>query len=191
MSDSPVDRRSFFSLGFRRVLGSAIDQVEKKVSAGGHIRPPGALVEPAFLAACTRCGECERACPVHAIRPLGTQFGLASGTPVLNPALTACVMCDGMPCAAACPTPALEIPDNGWRDVRMSRITIDEDRCIAFNNTECGVCTRVCPVGEDALRLDARGRPVIGDACTGCGSCVGACVTAPSSILVNDRGRLN
>jgi ferredoxin-type protein NapG len=178
----PVDRRAFFSLGFRKVLGKAVDVVSAKVGGGEHIRPPGALPEAAFLAACTRCGACEPACPVRAIRPLAASAGLAAGTPALQVATQACVMCVDMPCAAACPTSALEVPAELWRGVKLSRIAIDANQCIAFRDVECGVCVRVCPAGEEALRLDANGRPVIGPACTGCGACINGCVTSPSSI---------
>jgi ferredoxin-type protein NapG len=189
MTDNPLDRRAFFSTGLRRVLGHAVDTVTDRVSAGRFVRPPGALPEAAFLAACTRCGECTRVCPVHAIHPLATQAGFAAGTPALDVNITACVMCADMPCAAACPTDALDVPDEWWRETRIATIDIDEDRCIAFRDVQCGVCARACPVGSDALSLDGGGRPVIGNACTGCGTCIGACVTSPSSISAHPLGR--
>jgi ferredoxin-type protein NapG len=189
MTDNPLDRRAFFSKGLRRVLGHAVDTVTDRVSSGRFVRPPGALPEAAFLAACTRCGECTRVCPVHAIHPLGTQTGLAAGTPALEVNVTACVMCADMPCAAACPTDALEVPGELWPGTRIATIDIDEDRCIAFRDVQCGVCARVCPVGGPALSLDGGGRPVIGDACTGCGACISACVTSPSSISARPPGR--
>jgi ferredoxin-type protein NapG len=177
-----LDRRGFFSRGIRRAVQEAVEAFAGRVATPPHVLPPGALPEPAFLGACTRCGACTAACPVQAIRPLPRSHGLAAGTPVLDVAATACIMCETMPCAAACPTPALELPAWGWRDVRMAEVTIDTARCIAWRDVECGICARVCPVGEDALRMDDQGRPVVGAACTGCGQCIGACVTAPSSI---------
>jgi MauM/NapG family ferredoxin protein len=187
---TPLDRRAFFSEGFRRVFGKAVEVVGERISGGAFVRPPGALPEPAFLGACTRCGECTGACPVHAIRPLGTEHGLAAATPVLELSVQACVMCTDMPCAAVCPTDALTVPEDGWRSVRMSRITIDEERCIAFQGTECGACARVCPVGDAALSVDERTRPALGDACTGCGVCISACVTTPRSIIAASLGGL-
>lgn len=177
-----LDRRGFFTRGLQRAVQQAVDAFADRLAPESFIRPPGALPEPAFVAACTRCGECIGVCPVQAIRALPASAGLAAGTPALDVAATACVMCETMPCAAACPTPALEVPPWGWRDVRMARVTIDPARCITWRDVECGICARVCPVGPDALRMDDRGRPVVGAACTGCGQCISACVTGPSSI---------
>lgn len=181
----PLDRRSFFSTGWKRAIREAVGAFSERVAPVQYIRPPGALPEPAFVAACTRCGECAKACPVQAITPLPSGAGLAAGTPVLQVDVTACVMCETMPCATVCPTPALEVPPWGWRDVRMARVVVDSERCIAWRDVECGICVRVCPVGVDALTLDDKGRPVIGAACTGCGQCLSACVTTPSSLVAS------
>ncbi len=178
-----VNRRGFFTQGLQRALREAVGALGERVAPPLYQRPPGALPEPAFVAACTRCGACGEACPVHAIVNLPPSAGLASGTPSLDVATQACIMCETMPCAAACPTPALEVPSWGWLDVRMAMLTVDESRCITWRDVECGICVRVCPVGADALKLDDRGRPVVGAACTGCGQCIGACVTTPSSLL--------
>lgn len=177
-----LDRRGFFTRGIQRAVQEVVDAFADRVAPGRYVRPPGALPEPAFLAACTRCGACTEACPPHAIAPLPRTHGLAAGTPALDVATTACLMCESMPCAQVCPTPALEVPSWGWRDVRMAALTIDTGRCITYRDVECGICARACPVGPEALRMDDRGRPVVGAACTGCGQCIGACVTAPSSI---------
>jgi ferredoxin-type protein NapG len=185
MSESgKLDRRAFFVQGLQRALREVVEGIGERVAPVRYQRPPGALPEPAFVAACTRCGACAEVCPVHAIIKLPPSHGLAAGTPVLDVAVTACIMCESMPCAAACPTPALAVPVDGWREARVSRLVIEEDRCIAFRDVACGICARVCPVGDDALTLDARGRPVVGAACTGCGQCVNACVTTPSSLHV-------
>jgi F-type H+-transporting ATPase subunit delta len=67
---SRIDRRGFFSRGFQRAVQEAVEAFAGRVAPGRHVRPPGALPEPAFLGACTRCGACTDACPVQAIRPL-------------------------------------------------------------------------------------------------------------------------
>jgi ferredoxin-type protein NapG len=166
-------------------LGQAADALAERVAPRRYIRPPGALLEAAFVAACTRCGDCVRACPVAAIAPLGAGEGLAAGTPALAPSLDACVMCAEMPCATACPTGALTRPADGWASARIALLEIDTGRCIAHRDVACGICARACPVGDAALSVDAHGHPVIGTACTGCGVCISACVTTPSSITVH------
>jgi ferredoxin-type protein NapG len=53
------------------------------------IRPPGALAEDRFQAACLRCGQCVRACPYKILRlaelgdevPTGTPFFIARTGP--------------------------------------------------------------------------------------------------------------
>lgn len=179
---SPVSRRGFFTRGLAEVLERAVGALGERVTAAPAIRPPGALPEAAFVAACTRCGDCMRVCPAGAIVRLDGG-GLAAGTPVLDPATTACLACPDMPCAAACPTGALERPRDGWAGERLGRIAI-AGSCITFRDVECGACVRVCPIGADAIRLDDEGHPEIGDACVGCGTCIGACVTSPSSITI-------
>ena len=189
MPDDPkhVDRRGFYTQGLKRALREVVGQVSKRIAPVRYMPPPGALPEPAIVAACTRCGECVSACPVKAIAYLPPSAGLAAGTPSLDVALNACIMCEDMPCAKAGPTPALEVPPWGWRDVKLASVVVDTSRCITWRDVECGICARVCPVGEDALKLDERGRPVIGAACTGCGQCIKACVTTPSSLLASPR----
>jgi ferredoxin-type protein NapG len=184
MAESPLDRRRFFSHGLSRLLGQVVDAVSDKVAPESFIRPPGAIAEAAFLAACTRCRECGAVCPALAIRMLPSAHGLAAGTPVLEVDDRACVMCEDMPCVKACPTGALLAPERGWADVKMAIIGVDDRRCLAFQGVECGVCARVCPVGEKAIQLDAKTRPSIGADCTGCGRCVTACVTTPSAMTV-------
>jgi ferredoxin-type protein NapG len=191
MADTPgpdhLDRRGFFTHGWRRAMQEAVGAFSERMAPAAHVRPPGALPEPAFIAACTRCGACGEACPVHAIITLPSSAGLAAGTPTLNLDSKACIMCETMPCATACPTPALEVPSWGWRDVKMAEVRIETHTCITWRDVECGICVRVCPVGEDALKLDERGHPVIRAACTGCGQCIAACVTTPSSISAIPR----
>jgi ferredoxin len=67
----------------------------------------------------------------------------------------------------------------------MGVLELDPERCITFHGAACGVCARACPVGERALVMDERGHPVIrAEGCVGCGVCVTACVTSPSSLAL-------
>jgi MauM/NapG family ferredoxin protein len=181
-----TDRRGFFRNAFERLAREMAGRVERRVAPRRVMRPPGAIEEIAFLAACTRCGDCIAVCPVHAIVKAPAEAGLGVGAPMIDAAVQACVVCDDMPCARACETGALVVPRDGWRGIHMGTLVLDPGRCIAFNGVACGVCARVCPVGERALALDAGGRPVLRpEGCVGCGMCVTACVTAPSSLELN------
>ena len=183
MDGSAADRRTFFRRAFGRLASEAAARTERRVAPRRSFRPPGAADEIAFLASCTRCGDCIDVCPVHAIVKAPADAGLAAATPIIDPAVQACVVCADMLCARACETGALVVPRSGWSAIRMGTLTLDPERCIAFHGVACGVCARACPVGERALGVDAGGRPVIrAEGCVGCGVCVTACVTKPSSL---------
>ncbi|MGH7529508.1 MAG: 4Fe-4S dicluster domain-containing protein [Gemmatimonadales bacterium] len=182
------DRRGFLQDTLGRLLHEVAEYTEDRVAPRRWFRPPGAAPEVAFVAACTRCGDCVAACPVHAIRTTPSSAGLAAGTPYIDPALQACIVCADMPCARSCATGALTVPADGWNTVHMGILRLDPERCITFHDQACGVCARACPVGERALALDERGRPVLKpEGCVGCGVCVTACVTVPSSLKLNLR----
>ena len=183
-------RRDFFRDTLGRIAQEVAERTERRVAPGRYFRPPGAIDEISFLAKCTRCDACADVCPVDAIARAPARAGLAAGTPVIDPVLQPCVVCEDIPCAAACPTGALLMPRNGWAGYAMARLELDPERCIAFHDQECGVCVRVCPVGNAALAEDAEGRPVIKvEGCDGCGVCVKACVTAPSSLELHLEDR--
>jgi len=175
-------RRKFFQDTFGRLLHEVVEHTEHRVAPKRWFRPPGAIEEVAFLGACTRCGDCIDVCPVHAIlKTPASGGGLGAGTPYIDPAVQTCVVCEEMACAAACETGALV--HQPWEGIRMGALELDPLRCITFQGSQCGVCARACPVGERALALDDRGRPVLKpEGCVGCGVCVTACVTLPSSL---------
>ena len=181
----PTDRRDFFLDAFGKLLREASARTARRVAPLRTFRPPGAASEIEFLATCTRCGDCIEICPVHAIRRAPAETGLAAGTPWIDPAAQACVVCEEMPCARVCETGALLVPADGWASVHMGVLTLDPARCITFQGVACGVCAKVCPVGERALAMDAGGHPVLRpEGCVGCGVCVTACVTSPSSLVL-------
>jgi len=178
-----ADRRGFFRETVGRLLREVATRAEEKVAPRRWFRPPGAGPEVAFLAACTRCGDCIDVCPVHAILKAPASAGLAAGTPIIEPTQQACVACTDMPCASACETGALIVPAGGWSEIKLGALELDPGRCITFQGVSCGVCARACPIGEAALALDDKGRPVLkAEGCVGCGVCVTACVTTPSSL---------
>lgn len=73
-----------------------------------RMRPPGALTEKDFLAACIKCGQCVQVCPVHAIKLALVDEGVGSGVPYLDVRAQACdFSCDNVACVRTCPTGAL------------------------------------------------------------------------------------
>ncbi len=180
------NRRRFFRAIFGRFVEEVTERTERRVVPRKYFRPPGALDEVAFIAACTRCGDCLDVCPAHAIFNAPPGAGLAAGTPVIEPKAQPCTACPEMKCAAICPTEALIPPERLWEGYRMAELEFLPERCIAFRNVECGVCARVCPLGEKALSLDDKGRPVIHrEGCVGCGVCVRACTSTPVSLILH------
>jgi len=176
------DRRDLFRTTVGRWLEDMVEQAERRVVPERYLRPPGSLPEVAFLAACTRCGDCIQACPPFALRKVPTSGGLAAGTPYIDPALQACVACPEMPCARACPTDALTLPEQGWTGYRLAAVELVPERCVTFAGTPCRACADACPIGTRALEIDEGGHPVLKqEGCVGCGVCVRACITSPSS----------
>ena len=163
-------------------LEALVARTEGRVISRRYLRPPGALPEMGFLAACTRCGACGDACPPHAIVTVPPGGGLAAGTPYIDPSVEPCIACPTMPCAAACPTPALTLPEQGWANYRLAVLEFHPEHCLTFKGTPCRVCADACPVGERALSIDEAGHPVLRyEGCVGCGACVHACISTPSS----------
>ncbi|MBA2627980.1 MAG: 4Fe-4S dicluster domain-containing protein [Gemmatimonadales bacterium] len=179
------ERRRLFRSAIDRWLGHVVERTEKRIARRQYFRPPGALPEVGFLAACTRCGACADVCPSSAIMHVRAEGGLAAGTPYIDPGVQPCTVCPDMPCASVCPTDALTVPPALWEGYRIGRLELVAERCITFKGTPCGVCAEACPVGPAALAIDEGGHPVIrSEGCVGCGLCVRACVTSPSSFVL-------
>lgn len=131
-------------------------------------RPPWARRPDAeFVARCTACGDCVRACPRGVL--LSGDGGLAQ----IAFDRAGCSLCGD--CARACGTGAIDAaqvaPPFTWR-VRVA------DTCLNRRGVECRVCGDACDVR--ALRfVPARGGiaglQVDAAACTGCGDCVSVC----------------
>jgi len=179
---SPTDRREFFRESVGEWVRKVMERTEERIVQQRYQRPPGALPEVAFLAACTRCGLCAPVCPVHAIVTVPPAGGLAAGTPHLDLKSQPCIACADMPCVQACPTGALTLPAAGWTGYRLGSVELVPERCVTFQGTACRVCVDACPVGERALAVDDAGHPVLKhEGCVGCGVCVRECITSPSS----------
>ena len=161
---------------------------------GELLRPPGAQSESDFMARCVKCGKCLEACPYRAVHVAPGNAGAAAGTPVIDAREQACRLCEDFPCVAACPTGALRDVE-ARADVHMGTAVIEEDLCIALQGMRCEVCSRVCPLIDEAMTIDYRMRE--GDAihavfapridrekCVGCGLCVERCVVGEPRVAI-------
>ena len=160
------------------------------------IRPPGALEESDFVAACVRCGLCVRDCPYDTLRLGKIEEDVPTGSPYFVAREVPCEMCEDIPCVKACPTGALDPSLEYIDDSRMGlAVLVDQESCIAFQGLRCEVCFNACPVRGKAITLDylsneRSGRhalfiPVVhSDGCTGCGKCEQACILEEAAIKI-------
>jgi len=170
----------------------------------GILRPPGALNEPDFLAACIRCYRCQDACEPGAIQFYTEKDGALYHTPFVDPARKGCTLCGD--CQPACPTGAL-IPIASKEDVDMGSVELREDLCLSYKARDvrhkqellmqlgesptavdavaerrgpCGECYMFCPLRNKAIKL-APGQflapLVFTEHCVGCGMCEEICRT--------------
>ena len=160
------------------------------------LRPPGALAEEDFLAACVRCGLCVRDCPYDTLQLAPAGHPVAPGTPYFTARAIPCEMCEDIPCVRACPTAALDHQLTDIREARMGLAVLsDHETCLNFLGLRCDVCYRVCPVIDQAITLEKLHNPrsdrhamllptVHSDHCTGCGKCEKSCVLPEPAIKV-------
>lgn len=137
------------------------------------IRPPWAMVEPDFVEACSRCGDCIGACP-EKILEKGR-----GGFPQVNFGLGECSFCGD--CARSCKTGALDVERAPWR--LKAQIA---PSCLALKQVVCHSCGESCPTGAIRFRIAVGvvARPELdAAACTGCGACVGPCPVAAVTIV--------
>ncbi|MGQ9524543.1 MAG: 4Fe-4S binding protein [Armatimonadota bacterium] len=192
-------------IGRRRVLASgaagALWMFTAKTNARAHpdasraLRPPGALPEKEFLAACTRCGECMRACITNGLQPALLETGLEGiWTPILVPKIGPCAeKCTA--CGQVCPTDAIRpftIEDKKKR-LKLGLANVDKNLCIAWNEgKDCIVCAEVCAyqavifkdVYDPVLQKKKRVPTVDTKLCTGCGLCEHHCPVVPNRAII-------
>lgn len=197
----PASRRRFVGqvaslCGASGVVGlllAAQARTAKAVPAWA-LRPPGAVAEDDFAAACVRCGLCVRACPFDILDLAQPGSDVVVGTPYFVARAKPCEMCRDVPCARACPTGALDRELPRIEDARMGvAVLANLETCWSvIGKARCRFCSDACPVGPAAISLERRvtgGKatfePVVHSAhCTGCGKCEQACPTDEASIKV-------
>lgn len=156
------------------------------------VRPPGALSEDRFRVACTSCTACQEACPYQAIRRLGPEWGVDSGTPAIIPLESPCYLCADMPCIAACEPGAL-IPTSPC-DVSMGSAQFRRESCYVAQGQPCDYCVTRCPLKGDAIDFAADRTPRVDAArCAGCGVCAYLCPADALTIIpaTLDKNRKN
>ena len=208
VADSPASaaRRKFINSvaaaaggGCLLALGAGLYSKSASALPAQALRPPGALPEGDFLAACVRCGLCVRDCPYDTLKLSDLGDPVATGTPYFTARKVACEMCEDIPCVKACPTGAL---DRQLTDINKAKMglaaLVDHESCLNFLGLRCDVCYRVCPVIDKAITLETQHNPrsdrhamllptVHSDACTGCGKCEKSCVLPEAAIKVFPR----
>ena len=187
-SRDDISRRDLFRIrgGFlRRIAEAAGEQASPRpvpTSLTLLQRPPGAVAEGQFLAACTRCGDCIDVCPPRAIIKAPEAAGNRAGTPMIDALRSPCVMCDDLPCIDACEPGVLrhDLP------VKMAHASVDESLCLAWQGQECNACVDNCPVDGALSVLEGEGEStgprVDSAACTGCGVCRCVCPAPQNAI---------
>lgn len=131
------------------------------------LRPPWALAEPEFLAACTRCGLCAERCPTRII-VVGD-----GGYPRVDFSRGECTFCTE--CTSVCADGALQLAPA--RQPWTIKATVNDD-CIARRNVVCRSCGDACEARaiRFAPRLGSAAQPEVDtQLCTGCGACVAVC----------------
>lgn len=143
------------------------------------LRPPGAIEEFAFLSGCTKCEACIDACPHDAITKAPERMRAAAGTPMLEPDIEPCRMCEDTPCITACEPGVLtdRLP------TMMGTAIITAHLCVAHHGSECAVCSEQCPVDGAIENRDEK--PFVDESkCTGCGVCRHVCPAPENAILL-------
>ena len=172
-----VNRRDLFRRSFTEFGSFMREKVDEKIAESMPppiiFRPPGALDEPQFLDACTKCNECSEACPYGCIYPLYDHNPKIDQTPTITPDLEPCRMCEDFPCIKVCEPKALVMPEKGVKPkIGLAQILIDG--CFTWNGEECDSCHDSCP--EKAIIFDSEKRARVKNSiCTGCGECAVAC----------------
>lgn len=201
-----ISRRQFMTDAGRGICGSSLLGLglasyakQSQSLAAQCLRPPGALVEEDFLAACVRCGLCVEACPYDTLK-LGKIFEpVTTGTPYFDANVIPCEMCEDIPCQAACPTGAISPELESINDAKMGiAVLIDRETCLNTQGLRCDICHRVCPLIDEAISLVRERNTRTGhhaiftptvhsDKCTGCGKCEHACPLPEAAIKVLPR----
>lgn len=166
MADSPISRRQLFRGDLR---GNRTP-----------LRPPWAVSETAFTAACDRCRDCVNACPEQIIR-VGD-----GGFPEVDFAAGGCSFCGE--CLHACGGKALQ--GDTRHGTPWTLVAQFGSTCLARRAVICRSCAEACDEGAIRFRLRVGGaaEPELhSDRCTGCGYCAKVCPVRALEVQASAR----
>lgn len=177
-----LSRRELFGLLIPRSESRPVRPDVPEAWLPPYCRPPGAVAPGRFAELCDGCGDCIEACPEGAILRLGEAYGELEGTPAVLPASEPCHLCDGLPCAAACPTGALA--PVAREQVKIGVARWSPASCWVAMGQPCDYCVTACPLPAPALEIAGAAVRIDERACTGCGLCAYFCTANPKAIEV-------
>jgi ferredoxin-type protein NapG len=167
------------------------EKLKKVLPQFEKLRPPGAVTGLDFFLTCegpSGCRACVDACesttrkPIIKIQPSDDQWW--GGTPYIDPPESGCLLCEGFPCAASCPSGSLVVPAS-IQAVAMGHAVIDMARCTSSTENPCTECVASCPDMIKALLVERNCWISVSNyLCVGCGQCVKGCPHDPSAIVV-------
>jgi len=185
-TDNIFTRRESLRMGSALVLAIAALPSLLRPTEANPLRPPGALEEDDFLARCSRCGRCIKACPSKCL----TSMPFSSGpslflTPTIIPREARCELTQD--CQKVCPTGA--ISHLAVEKTVIGLAEIDRSRCLAWSEGKlCLICQEQCP--QQAIDADPQNRPsVASQRCVGCGACENACPVEGPAIVIRSQSR--
>lgn len=177
-------RREIIRAGVALTVAAAAVPSLTRPAGAQPLRPPGALEEGEFLARCSRCGRCIKACPSNCLKPMPLAGGPALFlTPVIVPREARCELTQD--CQKVCPTGALALLPVEKTLIGLAEI--DRSRCLGWAEGKlCLLCQEQCP--RHAIDADKQNRPsVVADLCVGCGACENGCPLEEAAIVVRPQ----
>jgi len=177
-------RREIIRAGVALAVAAAAAPALSRPAVARPLRPPGALEEEEFLARCSRCGRCIKACPAKCLKAMPLSAGAASFlTPVIIPREARCELTQD--CQKVCPTGAIAALPIEKAIIGIAEI--DRTRCLGWTEHKlCLLCQEQC--SRHAINADPQKRPsVVEDLCVGCGACENGCPLEQAAIVVRSR----
>jgi ferredoxin len=161
------------------------------------VRPPGSIPEDQFLARCSACEACIKACPGKIIQPSGITNGFYMlYTPIMNPYAGICIP-DCTICGYICPTQSIgKFTVEEKKYIKIGTASVNRNICLSWKmGKTCLLCKNACPyhavqIVDVKFSKGSVSAPVVDEVlCVGCGNCSNICpVNRPKAITVSPYG---